>query len=97
MSFPYLPEYIISVCVWCVGEEVKKRKVRGKERAFSFGGLLLRFLHSCDKALCCVSPLWLGQAWTSPVFFIHIRDRAAVWLNSAAHGPVIAVHLRRNS
>lgn len=94
MSSSYLPECIISGMGW----GVKRRKARGEERASSLGWFLLKFLHSCDKALCCASPpRWLGQAWAPPVNFIHIRDRAVLRPDSAAGVPVGAVRLGSNS
>lgn len=72
---------------------------RGKEHAFSLGGLLLRFLHSCDKALCRVSPLWpwdrAGLDFPS-VPHSHQGQRAVLWLNSTANVSVVAVQLGSN-
>lgn len=70
MSFLHLP----TECITRAEKGLKKRKAGGKKGVVSPGGLLLRPLFYCIKALCSLSLLWLGQAWTFP---IHIRTRAA--------------------
>lgn len=70
MSFLYLP----TDCIARAEKGFEKRKARGKKGVVSPGGLLLRPLHNCIKALYSICPLWLEQAW---VFPIHIGTRAA--------------------
>lgn len=83
MSFLHLPTESFTRAE----KGLKKRKAGGKKGVVSPGGLLLRPLHNCIKALCSMSLLWLGQAWTFPT---HIRTRAGpgrprVLLQKASH------------
>lgn len=83
MSFLYLP----TECIARAEKGFKKRKARGKKGVVSPGGLLLRPLHNCIKALCSMSPLWLGQTWAFP---IHIGTRA---VPGRRHGVLLQMFL----